>query len=149
MIAVMDSSALLAFLLGEPEAPSVAALFSSANDEDEGILLYAHSVNLCEVFYHVLADQNASVAEEAVTFLKDAGLIERSDIDGPFWRDVAHLVVAGRQLPRSTGGRGNLAFGDACGVALANRLGGEFVTKDRTEIEPLETAGYVQAYFIR
>lgn len=149
MIAVLDSSAMIAFLAGEPEGIAVDALFTSSQQEGEGILIYAHAVNLCETFYGILAQHGTTAAEDAITFLKEAGLIERSDMDGPFWREVAHLVIAGRQLPKPTGGRGNLAFGDAVGVALANRLGGEFVTKDRTEIEPLESAGFVKAYFIR
>ncbi|RYX81111.1 type II toxin-antitoxin system VapC family toxin [bacterium] len=149
MIAVLDSSAMLAFLAGEPEGIAVDALFTSSQQEDEGILIYAHSVNLCETFYGILAQHGATAAEDAITFLKEAGLVERSDMDGDFWRDVARLVVAGRQLPKPVGGRGNLAFGDAVGIALTNRLEGEFVTKDRTEIEPAEAAGLVKAYFIR
>lgn len=149
MIAVLDSSAMVALLFGEPEGVAVEALFKSANDEGEGISLYAHSVNLCEVFYYVLARQNTELAEQAIAQLKEDGLVERNDMDGPFWRDIAHLVITGRGLPTLAGGRGNLAFGDAVGVALTNRLGGEFVTKDRTEIEPVEAAGLVKAYFIR
>ena len=148
MIGVLDSSALIALLLGEPEGMTVDAMFKSASDEGEGIALYAHSVNLCETFYRILAEQGAVAAEDAITSLKEDGLVERSDMDGEFWRDVARLVVAGRQLPTPTGGRGNLAFGDAVGIALANRLAGEFVTKDRTEIEPVDQAGLVRAYFI-
>lgn len=148
MIVVLDSSAIIALLTGEPEGLVVDGLFSSAKDEGEGISIYAHSVNLCEVFYHILGNQSTDVAEEAIARIKEDGLTERNDTDGLFWRDVARLVALGRQLPKPEGGRGNLAFGDACGIALANRLGAQFVTKDRTETEPLDQTGLVNALFI-
>lgn len=53
-------------------------------------------------------------------------------------RDPANL----KAVPR-------LALGDAFGVALSRRLNGEFVTKDRTEIEPMHDAGFCRALFIR
>ncbi len=148
MILILDASAMLAFLADEPEADVVEALLIQADEEAEGEV-YAHAVNLAEVFYGIMGQTNAAHAEIEIQRLLSLGIRERNDMDGAFWRDVARLVVVGRQLPKPVGGRGNLAFGDACGVALANRLGGEFVTKDRTEIEPLEQAGLVNALFIR
>lgn len=147
MIAVLDSSAMIAWLNDEPEAEMVEAILAQV--EEEGAEIYAHSVNLAEVFYHVCQDQDEDAAEEAITILKDAGAVERSDIDGVFWREMSRLIAAARQLPKASGGRENLALGDAFGVALANRLGADFVTKDRTEIEPLEGAGLVSVQFIR
>lgn len=152
---ILDSSAMVAFLAGEPEGQIVRALLIQADEEAEGEV-FAHAVNLAEVFYGAqsaatnagLPDPKAA-AEAEIQKLFSYGVRERNDMEGLFWREVAHLVVAGRRLPKAAGGRGNLAFGDACGVALANRLGGEFVTKDRTEIEPLEQAGLVSALFIR
>lgn len=149
MTVILDSSAMIAYLAGEPEGEAVRALFGLASDESERLEIYAHAINLAEVFYHVLATQTTETAEEAITILKEAGTVERSDIDGPFWREMSRLITTARQLPRASGGHENLALGDAFGVALANRLGGDFVTKDRTEIEPLERAGLVSAQFIR
>ena len=73
----------------------------------------------------------------------DAGVIERSDMDGEFWRDAGSLIVK-RRLAKAT-----LPLGDALGVALARRLGVEFVTSDRHEIQPLHDANPVKALFIR
>lgn len=146
---VFDSSALIALLSGENEGAHVAALLSSANDEGEGGAFYVHSVNLAEVYWHYLAVGSVTDAETAVSSVLGDGIEERSDLDGEFWREVAALIVTVRQMPKAAGSRGNLAMGDAFGVALANRLGAEFVTKDRTEIEPLVGAGLVDAHFIR
>ncbi len=139
---------MIAWLAAEPEGAVVEALFAQF-EEGEGVEIYAHSVNLAEVFYHVLLVEDEQAAEEAVSLLLDAGAVERTDLTGAFWRDVSRLIATARQLPKPSGGHENLALGDAFGVALANRLGGDFVTKDRTEIEPLENAGLVSAQFIR
>lgn len=148
MNAALDSSALIAWLAGEPEGQPVSALFAQI-DEGEGVAIYVHSVNLAEVFYHVRMNVGEQAAEESIGLILEAGAIERSDMDGVFWRELARLIADARQLPKSSNTRGNLAMGDAFGVALANRLGADFVTKDRTEIEPLQDAGLVSALFIR
>lgn len=72
-----------------------------------------------------------------------AGVVERDDMDSDFLRDAAELIV-GRRLASAS-----LPLGDALGVALARRLGAQFVTADRAEIEPLERMGLVEAVFIR
>lgn len=156
MIVDLDSSAMVAYLMGEPEGEAVRAIFESANADNESMSIYAHSANLAEVYYHVLRDnetlapdEREALAEGAITVLKEAGVIERDDMDADFWRDVARIISAARALPTPSGGRGNLALGDAFGVALSNRLGADFVTKDRTEIEPIANAGLVSAIFIR
>jgi len=149
VIVVLDSSAMIAQLTGEPEGEAVNALLLQRNEEGEGISLFAHSVNLCEVFYHIAAQHNAQVAEEALKRLFEDGVIERGDLDGAFWREVAGNIVAARSLVKPDGTRAKLALGDAFGVTLSNRLGAEFLTKDRSEIEPLHDAGMVVAGFIR
>ena len=156
MILDLDSSAMVAYLMGEPEGQSVRAIFESASADNESVKIYAHSVNLAEVYYHVLRanetltpDEREALAQGAIKVLKEAGVRERNDMDADFWRAIARTIQAARALPTPDGGRGNLALGDAFGVALSNRLGADFVTKDRTEIEPLADAGLVSAIFIR
>lgn len=145
MIVVLDSSAIIAQLTGEPEGEAVNALLVQRNDESEDISLFAHSVNLCEVSYHVVAQRNAQVAEESLQRLFEDGVIERNDMDGAFWRQIAGNIVAARALIKPDGTRASLAFG----VTFANRLGTDFMTKDRGEIEPLHDAGMVSALFLR
>ena len=147
---------MVAYLLAEPEGEAVRALLESAEADAESARIYAHSVNLAEVYYHVLRDnetlipdERQALAEESIAVLREAGVRERADMDADFWRDVARIIHAARALPTPGGARGNLALGDAFGIALSNRLGADFVTKDRTEIEPVANAGLVSALFIR
>jgi predicted nucleic acid-binding protein len=145
----------VAFLAGEPEGALVEAILIQADEEDEGEV-YAHAVNLAEVFYGAqsaaiaagLPDPKA-LAEAQIQKMFSYGVRERNDMDSSLWRDIAGLIARVRTNTQLQGQRGNLALGDAFGVALANRLGAEFVTKDRTEIEPLHDAGLVSAIFIR
>jgi hypothetical protein len=138
---------MISWLDGDAEGDAVDAIFG-AFDEGEAEV-FAHSSNLCEVFYHVLADADEPTASAAIAMLKGRGLWERSDLDGAFWRAMAGNIVTARAMLRPDGTRVTLALGDAFGVALANRLGGVFVTKDRSEIGPLHDAGLVDAQFIR
>ena len=135
---VFDSSALLAFLRDETGGAFVEGLI-----DDADVPQYIHAVNLCEIFYNLLRRQGMDAAENGLADLKALGIIERHDSDGAFWRDVAVLLVTQR-----TGGHG-LAFGDACGLALARRLDADFITADRAEMEPIEAAELCGVVFIR
>lgn len=141
---------MLALLRGEPGGDVVESLFDQLEEGDFG--LFAHSTNLAEVFYEMIATDGRGAAETAIADFKGAGLIERADLDGAFWREMADLIAFRRSIPRDPGKPNAvppLALGDAFGVTLANRLGAQFVTADRTEIEPLVLAGKCMALFIR
>ncbi|HEX8236423.1 MAG TPA: PIN domain-containing protein [Abditibacteriaceae bacterium] len=137
---VLDSSAMLAYLRGEPGGDLVRGLLL---DDERDVPIYAHAVNLCEVYYDVLQSHDATLAEATVTILKAAGVQERSDMDSVFWRDAATLI--GTQ--RAAGHR--LARGDAFGLALARREDADFYTTDRHEIAPVQAAGWCRVTFIR
>ena len=138
---------MISWLEGEPEGAQVEVVFG-AFDEGEGEVL-AHATNLCEVFYHVQLDTDEATAHAAIAVLRARGLVERSDMDASFWQEMARAIATARRMTKPDGSMASLALGDAFGVALANRLGGQFVTKDRSEIEPLHNAGMVDAHFIR
>lgn len=135
---VLDSSAILAMIKRERGADRVKSLF-----EDTSIELYAHSANLCEVFHKVWRTEGDQEAHAVLQELKDAGVIERGDMDSEFWRDAGALIAARRIAGAS------LPLGDAFGVALARRLDVLFVTADKHEITPLHDAGLVKVLFIR
>ncbi len=142
---------MLAYLKGEPEGQLVTRLFKT-----KGAVFLAHSVNLCEVVYDFgppSVEQNRLNAESALQRLRQVCRVEeRADLDSQFWHDVARLIAERRAMPRDPArpqAVPRLALGDAFGVCLANRVGGEFVTKDRSEIEPLHDAALVKALFIR
>ena len=151
LIYVFDSSAMLAYLKGEAEGARVTQLFKTTD-----AIFLAHSVNGCEVVYNFgppSIERNRLDAEAALQRLQQNCLIrERADLDVPFWQDVARLIAERRAMPRDPTrpqAVPSLALGDAFGVCLANRVSGQFVTKDRGEIEPLHQAGMVNALFIR
>lgn len=107
---------------------------------------FAHVVNVAEVFYHFhrLAESKApgtgqTEAEAALARLEAVGIEFVDLMDAALWQDAARL--------KSEFVRVSLA--DCFGVALARRLGGEFLTSDRHELEALATAGAADFTFIR
>lgn len=137
---------MIAYLNREPGCNVVRQLIES--DEE----LFAHAINLVEVFYDFLLTSPRAEAEDAIATLKTDGILERPDMDGTFWRDVAFLIATRRaQLPNPSKPREKprLALGDACGLALARRLGAEFVSADRAELEPVHDAGLARVILIR
>jgi predicted nucleic acid-binding protein len=139
-VIVLDSSAMLAYLGGEPGEEVVTGLL---DDPDRDVPVYAHAANLCEVFYHFLRATDAATAEQAIADLKADGVTERRDMDAAFWRDVGVIIADQRSQRRP------LAFGDAFGLALARREGGDFYTADRHEMEAVAADSVASIVFIR
>lgn len=141
---------MIAYLQGEEKGEKVRVLLL-----DKTIVKLAHSVNLCEVLYDfgpISNPDNKKLGQEALETLFKAGVIERSDLDGEFWRDVAFLIAERRShppRPEKPREKARLALGDGFGLALARRLNAEFVTADRGEIEPLHERKLCRAVFLR
>jgi len=138
-VIVLDSSAMLAYLHGEPGGDLIRDVLL---DEERDVPAYAHAINLCEVFYDFLVDGGPAEAESALASLLAAGVIERNDMDAAFWRDVATLIATQR------GAGHRLALGDACGLALARRVSSDFYTSDRHELQHV-AADICSIIFIR
>jgi hypothetical protein len=47
---------------------------------------FAHSINLCEVYYDALRVADEATANQAVSDLIAAGVIERNEMDPALWR---------------------------------------------------------------
>lgn len=135
---VFDSSALLAYVRDETGADYIAELL-----EEGDVPMFAHAANLCEAFHLLTRSDGREFAEEAMRDFLRLGLIERADMDGAFWRDAADLIAARRMAGAS------LPLGDALGVALARRLGADFITGDRGELTAIQTAGLASITFFR
>ena len=133
MGAVIDASALIAFLRDEPGAEAVEKVLRASQT------CYAHALNLCEVYYDFWRASDQSTAEAAVTDLIGLGIVERADMDSEFWRDVGRLKAVHRKV----------SLADCCALTLARRLGGNLVTADRHDFEPLLVAGICPIEFIR
>ena len=133
MSAVIDASALIAFLRDEPGAEAVENVLGLPQT------CYVHALNLCEVYYDFWRASNQNAAEVAITDLMGLGIEERADMDSQCWREVARLKAVHRKV----------SLADCCALALAKRLGANLVSADRLEFEPLLAAGICQIEFIR
>lgn len=131
---ILDASAMTAFLEREPGGEIVRDLLT-----DLSRTCYAHAMNLCEVFYDFHRAGGETAAQEALEQLFSARLAPRADLDVEFWQAVGRLKSIHRRV----------SLADCCGIALAQRLGGELVTSDRHEMGPLEPLGLCPMRFIR
>ena len=110
--AVLDASALLALLLGEPGADKVRATLA-----DSAVA----SVNLSEIVGYFARN---GVAEKDIRLVLDPLPIARI----PF--DERLAFAAGMLLPTTR--KAGLSFGDRACLALATRLGVQALTADRS-----------------
>jgi predicted nucleic acid-binding protein len=130
---VLDASAMVAYLAGEPGAMVVEGFLS-----DPHATCYAHAVNLCEVYYDALRSTDERQARQAIDDLRNAGVVERKDLSVRFWQRVGKLKS-----------RGGISLADCFGIALAQELSGEIVTSDHHEFDPLVPLSIVSIRFIR
>ncbi|MEO6725401.1 MAG: hypothetical protein ABIU20_01565, partial [Blastocatellia bacterium] len=71
--------------------------------------------------------------------LRGLGVIERDDLDLVFWQHTGRLKAIHRRV----------SLADCCALALTLRLGGELVTSDHHELDPLAAAGLCPIKFFR
>ncbi len=124
---------MVAYLTGEPGEDIVRSMLRDAN-----ATCYAHSINLCEVYYDSLRATDERTARRTIQSLYDDGVVERRDMSREFWRRVGGLKA-----------RGSISLADCFGIALAQKLGGEIVTSDHHEFDRLVPLGIVPIRFIR
>lgn len=133
MIYVLDACAMIAYLNSEPGAQIVeAALIDPAHR------VYAHSVNLCEVFYQFLRAGGETTAGSSIADLHNMSLIEREDFDQPFWQDAGRLKAQGK-----------VSLADCFALTLTNRVGGTLLTSDHHELDRIAALGTHNITFIR
>lgn len=133
MIYVMDATAMIAFLNGEPGADVVANLLLKANSTS-----LAHAINCCEVYYGAYRESGEATAEQAIAKIADVGIRLRDDFDPDFWKEAGKLKASHR-----------MSLADAIAVALALRVGGALVTSDHHELDPVAAAGICPITFFR
>src|SRR5437899_1611100 len=122
---------MIAYLRQEPGWQVVDQILQNPAD-----VSYAHAVNLCEVYYYFVRVANRTIAQAAIADLFAAGVVAREDLDQAFWEDVGDLIATVRNTPGLA-----LSLADACGIALARRLGCEFVADDHAHLDPLLPLG--------
>lgn len=139
MPCVLDTSALMALLRGEPGQPVVISALRTP-----GNTCYAHEVNLCEVFYSRARQAGEDIARPEVEYLlTTARVVPFANPDREFVWEV------GRLRARVTSERLAASLADCFCLAAARHFGGELLTADHREFEPVAAMGLCQVTFIR
>lgn len=129
---VVDSSAVVAILFGEPSAPALLARLATDPDRVMSVASYVETGTVLAGRRH---DDRMRAIEDLDAFLAEAG-IALAPVDGP----QARLALWARiRFGRGMGHGGVLNFGDAFSYALARRreapllfIGDDFGTTDVT-----------------
>jgi PIN domain nuclease of toxin-antitoxin system len=129
----LDACAMLAYLRGETGGTVVDGLLQSPTET-----CYAHAINLLEVYYDFIRKHSEPIARQALKDLADAGVITRRDMSQPFLHRAGQLKA-----------RGRISIADCFCIALAQSVGGQVVTTDHHEFDPLVPLGIVPIQFIR
>jgi PIN domain nuclease of toxin-antitoxin system len=130
---VLDACAMVAYLENEPGGTIVGSLLA-----DRANTCYAHSLNLCEVYYLAIRRSTTATAEAAIEALFNDGVFERKDNSRRFWKRVGEHKA-----------RGGISLPDCYCITLAQELSAEVVTSDHGEFDPLVPLGIVPIKFIR
>lgn len=131
---VLDACTLLAFLGNEPGANVVKPLLTDTSN-----VCMVHAINLCEVYYDLLRQNDVQFAQQAVATLLAAGVQVRNDMDEPFWQQAGNLKV----------NPGKISLADCFALALAIRNGATLVTSDHHEFDRIDALGICPILFIR
>ncbi|MGO8673756.1 MAG: PIN domain-containing protein [Capsulimonadaceae bacterium] len=132
-IHILDASAIVAYENAETGGTVVRALLANPT-----AACFAHTINLCEVYYHLIRKTDVPRARQGILQLFADGVIERNDMDRHFWQRVGEHKA-----------RGKISLPDCFCISLAQELGGEVVTADHHEFDPIVPLGIVPITFIR
>jgi PIN domain nuclease of toxin-antitoxin system len=130
---VLDACAMIAFLRGEPGAEVVRGILL-----DPTARCYAHSINLCEVYYDFARSAGRKTARAALRDLKAAGIRMRRDIGQDFWMRIGDLKATQK-----------VSLADCFAIQLSKRLHGDVVTSDHHEFDALASQSICRVHFIR
>ena len=131
---VLDANALIALLFDEPGGRSVGEMLN-----DPANACFMHAINLCEVYYHYLRVDGEPRARQAVSDLRLTRLSIREDMDFEFWQMAGGYKARLRRI----------SLADCFCMSLAVRVGGDLVTADHHESDPVQQQGICSVRFIR
>lgn len=133
MIYILDASAVIAYLRGEPGADAVASILSDPADE-----CLVHALNMCEVYYHFYRVSGEKAADGSMRDLLSLGVQLREDLSDEFWKSAAVFKA-----------RGRISLADCFAIALAKSAGGSVLTSDHHEFDSIAGGGTCPVTFIR
>lgn len=132
-IHILDASAIVAYANAEPGGTVVQTLLAAPT-----AICYVHTMNLVEVYYHLIRRMDVQRARLGIRTLYADGVIERRDMSRSFWQRVGEHKA-----------RGGISLPDCFCISLAQELGGEVVTSDHGEFDRLVPLAIVPINFIR
>ncbi|MCI0336759.1 MAG: PIN domain-containing protein [Acidobacteria bacterium] len=133
MIYVFDANAMIALLNDEPGADVISEILTRPD-----AIVYAHAINLAEVFYWSIRHEGEAQALLAYAGLQALGIQTRADMDEEFWQTAAGVKASHR-----------MALADAFAIALALRVDGVLITSDHRELGPVAAANVCRIVFFR
>lgn len=133
MVYILDACAMIAYLRGENGADVVEDMLIENNKT-----CIAHTVNLCEVFYHFIKAENEEIAENAISDLEDIGIIFREDMDTKFWKEAGKYKANNK-----------VSLADSIAMALTQREKAILVTSDHHEFDAIVKEEICDVRFIR
>jgi PIN domain nuclease of toxin-antitoxin system len=134
VIYILDASAMIAYLRGEPGAETVSANLTDPTNE-----CLVHAVNLCEVYYDFYRANGEEVARAATADLLLAGVQLRDDLSMDFWQAAGALKATLRRI----------SLADCFAITLAQRTTGSVMTSDHHEFDPVASQSLCPILFIR
>jgi PIN domain nuclease of toxin-antitoxin system len=134
VIYILDASAIIAYLRGEPGADVVSAVLVDPTHE-----CLVHALNLCEVYYDFYRANGERAARDAMRDIFSLGVQLRSDLSIDFWQAAGTLKATARRI----------SLADCFAVTLAQALGGTVLTSDHHEFDALAARAVCAFAFIR
>jgi uncharacterized protein with PIN domain len=134
VIYILDASAIIAYLRGEPGADAVSAILVDPSHD-----CLVHALNLCEVYYDFYRANGETAARDAMHDMFALGVQLRSDLAIEFWQRAGAIKATLRRI----------SLADCFAVALAQFVGGTVLTSDHHEFESLAARGICAVAFIR
>jgi PIN domain nuclease of toxin-antitoxin system len=131
---VFDACAVIALIKREAGFGEVLSLLEARVNR-----CVLHGVNLCEVFYDLLRQDQELDPEVLAETLRSNGFEIDTDLPLELWSLAGRLKV---QLRR-------VSLADCFGLALTLREGATFVSTDHHELDPVHEAGVCPIHFIR
>jgi len=135
---VFDTSAVLAYLNSEVGWDVVAAILANATN-----VCAIHSVNLCEVWHITRQSQDEPTTDHVISTIRQLSIVEYSDIDPPFWKEVGKLRHFFRTMSV------NVPLMDCFAMALAARYSVPVVVADHGDFDLAQKQNVCQVVFIR
>jgi predicted nucleic acid-binding protein len=134
VIYILDASAIIAYLRGEPGADAVSVILADPAHE-----CLAHALNLCEVYYDFYRANGEIAARDAINDIFALGVEIRDDISTEFWQAAGALKATHRRI----------SLADCFAVALAQTAAGTVLTSDHHEFDSLAARGVCAISFIQ